>query len=61
VIVSPAVITSGQFQNVSIPSTSGSAAVTQFNSTGTVSPQNIIMHRNAFTLAVNDCGYLQVA
>ena len=54
VIVSPAVITAGQFQNVSIPSTSASAAVTQFNSTGVVSPQNIIMHRNAFTLAVAD-------
>jgi len=54
VIVSPAVITSGQFQNVSIPSTSASAAVTQFNSTGVVSPQNIIMHRNAFTVAVAD-------
>ena len=54
VTVSPAVITAGQFQNVSIPSTSSSAAITQFNSTGTVSPQNIIMHRNAFTLAVAD-------
>jgi hypothetical protein len=54
VIVSPAVITSGQFQNVSIPSTSATAAITQFNKTGTVSPQNIIMHRNAFTLAVAD-------
>jgi len=54
VIVSPAVITAGQFQNVSIPSTSASAAITQFNSTGVVSPQNIIMHRNAFTLAVAD-------
>ena len=54
VTVSPAVITAGQFQNVSIPSTSSSAAVTQFNATGTVSPQNIIMHRNAFTLAVAD-------
>jgi hypothetical protein len=54
VVVSPAVITAGQFQNVSIPTTSSSAAVTQFNSTGTVSPQNIIMHRNAFTLAVAD-------
>ena len=54
VTVSPAVITAGQFQNVSIPSTSASAAITQFNSTGTVSPQNIIMHRNAFTLAVAD-------
>jgi len=54
VTVSPAVITAGQFQNVSIPTTSSSAAVTQFNSTGVVSPQNIIMHRNAFTLAVAD-------
>ena len=54
VTVSPAVITAGQFQNVSIPSPSGTAAVTQFNSTGAVSPQNIIMHRNAFTLAVAD-------
>jgi hypothetical protein len=54
VVVSPAVITAGQFQNVSIPTTSSSAAVTQFNSTGVVSPQNIIMHRNAFTLAVAD-------
>jgi hypothetical protein len=54
VTVSPAVITAGQFQNVSIPSTSATAAITQFNSTGTVSPQNIIMHRNAFTLAVAD-------
>jgi hypothetical protein len=54
VVVSPAVITAGQFQNVSIPTTSSAAAVTQFNSTGIVSPQNIIMHRNAFTLAVAD-------
>ena len=54
VTVSPAVITAGQFQNVSIPSPSSSAAVTQFNSIGAVSPQNIIMHRNAFTLAVAD-------
>jgi len=54
VVVSPAVITAGQFQNVSIPTTSATAAITQFNSTGIVSPQNIIMHRNAFTLAVAD-------
>ena len=52
--VSPAIITAGQFQNVSIPSTSATAAVTFFNQTGVVSPQNIIMHRNAFTLAVAD-------
>jgi len=54
VIVSPAVITAGQFQNVSIPTTSATAAIAQFNSTGTVSPQNIIMHKNAFTVAVAD-------
>ena len=52
--VSPAIITAGQFQNVSIPSTSSTAAVSFFNQSGTVSPQNIIMHRNAFTLAVAD-------
>jgi hypothetical protein len=54
VVVSPAVITAGQFQNVSIPTTSSTAAITQFDKIGTVSPQNIIMHRNAFTLAVAD-------
>ena len=54
VVVSPAVITAGQFQNVSIPTTSSTAAVSFFNKTGTVSPQNIIRHRNAFTLAVAD-------
>ena len=53
VTVSPAVISAGQFQNVSITS-AGASAVTPFNSTGVVSPQNIIMHRNAFTLAVAD-------
>ena len=52
--VSPAVISGGQFQNVSIPSGSATAAVTPFNQGGAVSPQNIIMHRNAFTLAVAD-------
>ena len=53
VVVSPAVISAGQFQNVSITS-AGASAVTPFNATGVVSPQNIIMHRNAFTLAVAD-------
>ena len=53
VTVSPAVISAGQFQNVSITSP-GASAVTPFNAAGTVSPQNIIMHRNAFTLAVAD-------
>jgi hypothetical protein len=54
VTVSPAVISGGQFQNVYISATSATAAVTPFNQTGTVSPQNIVMHRNAFTLAVAD-------
>ena len=54
VVVSPAVITAGQFQNVSIPTTASTAAVTFFNKTGTVSPQNIVMHRNSFTVAMAD-------
>mgnify|MGYP003645853283 FL=1 len=54
VVVSPAVISAGQFQNVSIPTTSATAAITFFNKTGTVSPQNIVMHRNAFTVAMAD-------
>ena len=53
VTVVPAVITGGQFQNVSVTST-GSQTVTPFNNTGIVSPQNILMHRNAFTLACAD-------
>jgi len=54
VTVSPAVITAGQFQNVSIPTPSASAAVTQFNSTGAVSPQNFMFHRNSFALVMAD-------
>jgi hypothetical protein len=60
VTVSPAIISGGQFQNVSIPSTSATAAVTffasQYNASGNgvVSPQNIVMHKNAFTLAMAD-------
>ena len=62
ITVSPAIIIGGQFQNTAvIGSTSTTAVVTPFNNTGTLSPQNIMMHRNAFTLAVNDCGYLQAA
>jgi P22 coat protein - gene protein 5 len=53
VVVSPAVITAGQFQNVSVTSP-GASTVTPFNNTGVVSPQNIIMHRHAFCLAVVD-------
>lgn len=59
VVVSPAIIYGGQFQNVTFGSTSATATVTPFSIAGTtatavVSPQNIIMHRNAFTLAVAD-------
>jgi hypothetical protein len=54
VVVSPAIISGGQFQNVSIPSASATAAITFYNVAGTVSPQNIIMHKNAFTLACAD-------
>jgi len=60
VTVSPAIISAGQFQNVSIPVTNATAAVTffasQYNASGNgiVSPQNIVMHRNAFTLAMAD-------
>jgi hypothetical protein len=54
VTVSPAIITAGQFQNVYVSATSASAVVTPFNNTGTVSPQNIILHRNAETLACAD-------
>jgi hypothetical protein len=54
VTVSPAVISAGQFQNVTIPTTSGTATVNFFNKTGVVSPQNLVMHKNAFTLACAD-------
>ena len=53
--VSPAVIIGGQFQNtIVIGSTSTTAVVTPFNNTGTLSPQNMLFHRSAFTLAVAD-------
>ena len=55
VTVSPAIITGGQFQNsILIGSTSATATVTPFNAAGTVSPQNIVMHKNAFCVAVAD-------
>lgn len=56
--VAPAVITAGQFQNVSITSTSATATVTPFSigvsSTAVNSPQNILFHKNAFTCAMAD-------
>jgi hypothetical protein len=54
VTVSPAIITAGQFQNCYVASTSSSAVVTPFNNTGTVSPQNMILHRSAITMACAD-------
>lgn len=56
--VSPALIYGGQFQNVTA-SPATAAAVTPFNmATGTanavISPQNMLLHRNAYTLAVAD-------
>ena len=58
VVVSPAIITAGQFQNVSIPTTSSTATVTPFSagvsSVGVVSPQNILLHKNALTVACAD-------
>ena len=55
ITVSPAIITGGQFQNTAIiGTTSTTAVVTPFNNTGTLSPQNMLFHRDAFTLAVAD-------
>ena len=54
VTVSPAIITGGQFQNVVVQTTSGTAVVTPFNNTGTVSPQNLVFHKNFATLATAD-------
>lgn len=56
--VSPAIIYGGQFQNVTAaPTTLGAVTPTNI-ATGTanaiISPQNIIMHRNAYTLATAD-------
>ncbi len=58
-VVAPAVITGGQFQNVSITATNASAVVTPFSIAGTTatavtSPQNIMFHKNAFTCAMAD-------
>jgi hypothetical protein len=59
VTVAPAIIYGGQFQNVTIPSGSATAAVTPFSigattATAVVSPQNILFHRNAYALACAD-------
>ncbi len=58
VTVTPAVISAGQFQNVTAAPTAG-GTITAFSLASTtagavVSPQNILFHRNAFTLAMAD-------
>ena len=58
VTVSPALIYGGQFQNVTA-SPANAAAVTPFSiavtaAAAVTSPQNLLFHRNAFTLAVAD-------
>jgi hypothetical protein len=57
--VSPAIITAGQFQNCQLVSTSTTAAVTPTSlalgsALSVVSPQNILCHKSAFTLAMAD-------
>jgi len=53
--VAPAIIIGGQFQNsIVVGTTSTTAAVTPFNNTGVLSPQNMLFHRDAFSLAVAD-------
>jgi len=59
VTVSPAIITGGQFQNVVVAATSATATVTPFSiaattATAVTSPQNILLHKNALTLACAD-------
>ena len=56
--VAPALIYGGQFQNVTA-TPAGGATVTALSLAGTtataqVSPQNLLFHRNAYTLAVAD-------
>ncbi len=56
--VAPAIITGGQFQNVSVTATSSTATVTPYSigvsGAGVTSPQNILFHKNAFTCVMVD-------
>lgn len=57
--ISPAIIVGGQFQNtIQVGATSTTATVTPLSigtsATGVASPQNILFHRNAYTLATAD-------
>ena len=52
-VISPAIITGGQFQNVnSVPA--DNAAITVLGAANTVTPQSMAFHRDAFTLATVD-------
>ncbi len=58
VTVAPAIISAGQFQNVTASPASGAAVTFTSLATGTAnavtSPQNILFHKNAYTLAMVD-------
>ncbi len=58
VVVSPALITGGQFQNSTAAPAAGTVVTFSSLATGTANavtaPQNIFFHRNAFTLAMAD-------
>lgn len=58
VTVSPALISAGQFQNVTAAPAGGAAVTNTSLATGTAnavsSPQNIMFHRNAYTMAMAD-------
>jgi hypothetical protein len=51
--ISPSIVASGQFQNVSAAAAQ-SAAITVLGSAATVSPMNLAFHRDAFVLASAD-------
>lgn len=51
--IAPAIISSGQFQNVSA-APANNAAITVFGAANTLSPQSMAFHRDAFTLASAD-------
>lgn len=53
VSISPAITTSGQFQTVDTAPTDG-ATITVVGSAGTVSPMNLLYHRDAFVLGSAD-------
>ena len=51
--IAPAIITAGQFQNVTA-APANNAAITVLGAANTVSPQSLAFHRDAFTLASAD-------